>query len=142
MLDAHLFVGHRGTKKTFEYLAKQYVWENMYVDVHDCVKCCIECTKDWPLEPKTKYRSILPDFAFHTISIDVVGPFTESISGCKFLIVAIDKLTKWVEAVWLHPQWLESQLSLFYILLFLGMDVHRRSLQTTEQTSQLESHRS
>ena len=37
MLDAHLFVGHGGTKKTFEYLAKQYFWENMYVDVHDCV---------------------------------------------------------------------------------------------------------
>ena len=71
----------------------------MYVDVHDCVKCCMECAKERPLEPKTKYRSTLLDFAFHTISIDVVGLFTESTSGCKFLIVAIDKLTKWVEAV-------------------------------------------
>ena len=69
------------------------------MDVHDCVKCCMECAKEQLLEPKTKYRRILPDFAFHTISIDVVGPFTESTSGCKFLIVAIDKLKKWVEAV-------------------------------------------
>ena len=71
----------------------------MYLYVYDCVRCCMECAKERPLEPKTKYRSILPDFAFHTLSIDVVGPFTESTNGCKFLIVAIDELTKWVEAV-------------------------------------------
>ena len=70
----------------------------MYVDVHDCVKCCMEYAKKQPLEPKTKYRSILLDFAFHTISIYVVGPFTESTRSCKSLIVAIDKFTKWVEA--------------------------------------------
>ena len=41
----------------------------------------------------------MSQFAFHTVSIDIVGPFTESASRCKFLIVAIDKLTKWVEAI-------------------------------------------
>ena len=35
---------------------------------------------------------------FYTISIDVVGPFTESTGGYRFLIVAIDELTKWVDA--------------------------------------------
>ena len=42
---------------------------------------------------------VLPGFAFHTISIDVVGLFPESSMGNKYLIVAINTLMKWIEAV-------------------------------------------
>ena len=43
--------------------------------------------------------SNLPKFAFHTVSIDIVGPFPTSNVGNRFLFVAIDKLTKWVETL-------------------------------------------
>ena len=48
---------------------------------------------------KIHYKPILPKFAFHTVSIDVVGPFQERSSGCKNLIVAVDSLTKWMIAL-------------------------------------------
>ena len=59
----------------------------------------MKCAKGHPLETKSNYRSIIPEYDFYTISIDVVGPLTESTTSCKFLIVAIEKLAKWVEAV-------------------------------------------
>ena len=34
----------------------------------------------------------------HTVSIDVVGPLPKCSSGHMYLIEAIEKLTKWVEA--------------------------------------------
>ena len=40
---------------------------------------------------------VKPKFAFHTVSINVVGPLATCTSGFKYLIVAIDDLTKWVE---------------------------------------------
>ena len=43
------------------------------------------------------YQVYLPKFAFHTISIDIVGPLPNSDAGNRFLFVAIDNLTKWVD---------------------------------------------
>ena len=41
IIDAYLFVGHIGTKKTFEYLNTRYFWENIYVDVHEFTRSYI-----------------------------------------------------------------------------------------------------
>ena len=43
------------------------------------------------------YKFIKPSFAWHTVSVDVVGPFETSFSRNKYIIVAIDHLTKWME---------------------------------------------
>ena len=37
-------------------------------------------------------------FAFYTISINIVGPLATCTGGFKYLIIAINDLTKWVEA--------------------------------------------
>ena len=41
---------------------------------------------------------VKPKFAFYTVSVDVVGPLATCTGGFKYLIVAINDLTKWVEA--------------------------------------------
>lgn len=46
----------------------------------------------------TLFHLVKPKFAWHTVSIDVVGPLPKCSSGHMYLIVAIDELTKWVEA--------------------------------------------
>ena len=43
------------------------------------------------------YKFKKPFFAWHTVSVDVVGPFRTSSSRNKYIIVAIDHLTKWME---------------------------------------------
>ena len=70
----------------------------MFPDVHKFINGCIECQREKGLPRDCKYRTNLPDFAFHTVSVDIVGPFQPSSSGNRFIIVAIEKLTKRVEA--------------------------------------------
>ena len=81
------------------YLTSRYYWEAMNADVLEVIHSCIECAKEKPRKGKIHYKPILPKFAFHTVSIDVVGPFQESSSGCKNLIVAVDSLSKWMIAL-------------------------------------------
>lgn len=50
--------------------------------------------KNKSLNLRALYYNIFPKFTFHTVSIDFIGPFLEIASGYKFLIIAIDKLTK------------------------------------------------
>ena len=38
-----------------------------------------------------------PQFAWHTISIDIVGPLPICPGQFKYLIVAIKELTKWIK---------------------------------------------
>ena len=51
-----------------------------------------------------KFKSLLPEIfyynlLFHTVSINVIGPFTKSASSYKFPIIAINKLIKWIKAI-------------------------------------------
>ena len=99
IIEAHKLIGHGGLKKTVEHLAKQYYWEGQSNDVYKVISYCNKCSQDKPRSTNTQYQLILPSFTFHTVAIDVVGPFTTSSSGNCFLIVAIDQLTKWVEVL-------------------------------------------
>ena len=99
IVEAHCLVGHSGVQKTMAYLTSRYYWEAMNADVLEVIHSCIECAKEKPRKGKIHYKPILPKFAFNTVSIDVVGPFQESSSGCKNLIVAVDSLTKWMIAL-------------------------------------------
>ena len=37
--------------------------------------------------------------AFHGLGVDILGPFPKAVGGYEHLYVAIDKFTKWPEAV-------------------------------------------
>ena len=42
----------------------------------------------------TNFNLIKPNFAFHTVSMDLIGPLPMGIAGTKYIIVVIDHLTK------------------------------------------------
>jgi len=42
--------------------------------------------------------------AWHSLGIDVVGPFPASITGKRYVIIAIEYFTKWVEAMAMKTQ--------------------------------------
>ena len=50
------------------------------------------------IAPQVEMRSIVSPWAFFKWGIDIVGPFPEAPGKVKFLIVAVDYFTKWVEA--------------------------------------------
>ena len=99
MIDSHRHAGHLGPKKTFEIIAEVNKWENMYVDIVEFISKCTKCAQDKPATIQMHYWVNLPKFVFHTVSIDIVGPFPTSNVENGFLFVAIEKLTKWVETL-------------------------------------------
>lgn len=68
-----------------------------YIRQH--VRACFQCiaTKSTPGRQPGELHPIPPGKRpFHTVHIDHVGPFTRSAKGNKFVLVAVDNLTKFV----------------------------------------------
>ena len=69
----------------------------------DCKKyaqCCKQCQQhaDWHKAPPEELKSIYSPWPFHTWGIDILGPFPLAVRQKKYLVVAIEYFTKWIEA--------------------------------------------
>ncbi|GJW75206.1 reverse transcriptase domain-containing protein [Tanacetum coccineum] len=92
--------GHHGpnytAKKVFD---SGFYWPTIYRDAHDLVKSCDSCQR----HGKISQRDEMPQNAiqvceiFDVWGIDFMGPFPSS-RGNKYILVAVDYLSKWVEA--------------------------------------------
>ena len=77
-----------------------YFWPTMQVDAVELVKKCDKCQRfrnvqRLPVERLTTIASSWPSVQW---GIDIVGPLPLGKSQVKFLLVAINYFTKWVEA--------------------------------------------
>lgn len=91
--------GHMGIRRTFEALRSKYYWPKLYTDVKRYVSHCDLCQR-MKMSTSLPYGLLQPievHSPFHTVGMDIVGPFKNS-RGYKYIIVAIDYLTKFVEA--------------------------------------------
>jgi transposase InsO family protein len=68
-------------------------------DAKVLIKRCKGCqffTKQQHL-PAQALRTILPSWPFAMWGLDSVGPFRTALGGYRFILVAIDKFTNWIE---------------------------------------------
>jgi len=72
----------------------------MLKDVKDYVNLCDKCQRrgDMHLAPPTELTSLVSPWPFAWWTIDLLGPFLKAASQLKYLVVAIDYSTKWIEA--------------------------------------------
>ena len=98
ILQAHRDTGHGGIAKTHDWLQKHYYWENLRLLIPDVLASCHDCQLQRPRATAHEFKLVPPQHAFHTVSIDAVGPLPRSCSGCRFILVAVDHFSKWVEA--------------------------------------------
>ena len=95
----HPLSGHQGQDNTYQRTSKLYYWPRMETDIKEYVRTCAICQKrerkrgEAPLEPIKK--GVKP---FHQVGVDVMGPLPRSLTGKRYIIVAVDHFTKWVEA--------------------------------------------
>ena len=77
-----------------------FYWPEMLADAQDYVKKCDRCQKHAPIvrQPPEKLTSISYPIPFAMWGMDILGPFPMASAQRKFLIVAIDYFTKWIEA--------------------------------------------
>ncbi|KAL0405955.1 UNVERIFIED_CONTAM: hypothetical protein Slati_3909400 [Sesamum latifolium] len=93
--------GHAGTwTLANKALRAGYFWPTMKQDAKHLVIKCERCQKHSSLihQPAEPFTTMLSPCPFTQWGIDIVGPFPIAFGQWKFLLVAIDYFTKWVEA--------------------------------------------
>ncbi|GKA12275.1 reverse transcriptase domain-containing protein [Tanacetum coccineum] len=72
----------------------------MHEDARTLIRACQDCQvhKPVPRNPQQKLSPITSQWPFYKWGIDIARPFSEGPGKVKFLIVAIDYFTKWIEA--------------------------------------------
>ncbi|GJQ92589.1 reverse transcriptase domain-containing protein [Tanacetum coccineum] len=92
--------GHHGANYTAKNVFDSgFYWPIIYRDAHDMVKSCDSCQR----QAKILQKDEMPQNAiqvceiFDVWGIDFLGPFSSS-RGNKYILVAVDYLSKWVEA--------------------------------------------
>ncbi|GJW84794.1 reverse transcriptase domain-containing protein [Tanacetum coccineum] len=92
--------GHHGAnytaKKVFDF---GFYWPTIYRDAHDLVTRCDACQRQGKISQKDEMpqNAIQVCEIFDVWGIDFMGPFPSS-RGNKYILVAVDYLSKWVEA--------------------------------------------
>ncbi|GJW98414.1 reverse transcriptase domain-containing protein [Tanacetum coccineum] len=92
--------GHHGAnytaKKVFDF---GFYWPTIYRDAYDLVTRCDACQRQGKILQKDEMpqNAIQVCEIFDVWGIDFIGPFPSS-RGNKYILVAVDHLSKWIEA--------------------------------------------
>nr|GEZ78941.1 reverse transcriptase domain-containing protein [Tanacetum cinerariifolium] len=92
--------GHHGANLTAKkVLDSGFFWPTIYKDAHELVKNCDSCQRQGKISQRDEMpqNSIQICVIFDVLGIDFMGPFPSSRRN-KYILVAVDYLSKWVEA--------------------------------------------
>jgi len=90
--------GHFSVDKMFEKIRDRYYWPQMYENIREYVKTCDACQRRGKSRRNELLHPIPVHSPFYQIGIDIVGPLPRTKDGNRYIITAIDYLTKWPEA--------------------------------------------
>ncbi|GJY50653.1 reverse transcriptase domain-containing protein [Tanacetum coccineum] len=91
---------HVGTRSVVaKAIRTGYYWPTMHADARKLIRACQDCQvyRPVPRNPQQKLTPIMSLWPFYKWGIDIAGPFPEGPEKVKFLIVAMDYFTKWIE---------------------------------------------
>jgi len=91
--------GHLGTNNTYYQMKQHSWWPGMEEDIRTFVCTCDTCQKykQDRKDTTTGSAKIRPE-PFAHIGLDIVGPLPITLQGHRYIIVAVDFFTKWIEA--------------------------------------------
>jgi len=93
--------GHPGVNRMYTAIRRHYYWESMAADVYDWVASCASCARN-RIAPRrrTVMLKLFPATdPFASLSMDLLGPLTETKTGNVFLMIIVDRFSKLVRAV-------------------------------------------
>ncbi|MCH90567.1 hypothetical protein A2U01_0011483, partial [Trifolium medium] len=93
--------GHASTSKTaYKILQFGLYWPSIFKDVHAFIAKCDQCQHTGNISKRNEMplKSILEVKVFDVWGVDFMGPFPSSM-GNKFILVALDYVSKWIETI-------------------------------------------
>ncbi|CAB4418776.1 unnamed protein product [Rhizophagus irregularis] len=89
---------HFSTDTMFDKIRKRYYWPQMYENIREYVQSCDACQRRGKSRSNQMLHPIAVHGPFNQVGIDFVGPLPITSQGNKYIIVAMDYMTKWPEA--------------------------------------------
>ena len=89
---------HASKDKMFDKIKERYYWPQMFEDIKNYVITCDTCQRRGKAKRNEPLHPIPVGEPFFQIGIDYVGPLPRTKNGNRYIIVAMDYLTKWPEA--------------------------------------------
>lgn len=89
---------HASKNKMMDKMKTRFYWPQMFDDIQAYTNSCDICQRRGKNKKTEPLHPIPVGSPFFQIGIDYVGPLNRTTTGNKYIIVAMDYLTKWPEA--------------------------------------------
>ena len=106
-----------------------YYWPTMKQDVANYIKRCDQCQRHAPIPhmPLEVLNPVTSPWPFAQWGMDIVGPLPVAAAQKKFLLVATDYFSKWVELKLMPTSKTKTSLGLFGKTSFVNLGSRKRS---------------
>ena len=98
MFHNDLLSAHASTERMMNKMKTRYYWPQMFENIRTYVKSCDTCQRRGKFKRVEPLHPIPVGEPFYRIGIDYVGPLPKTKEGNRYIIVAMNYLTKWLEA--------------------------------------------
>src|ERR1044071_361734 len=98
MMHNHETAGHFRNEATYCRIKDRFWWKNMKTDIKNYLKACDVCQRRGNSKIPGPLYPIKVGQPFDRIGIDIVGPLLKTVNDKRYIVTAIDYLTKWTEA--------------------------------------------
>ncbi|KAJ3689590.1 hypothetical protein LUZ61_018754 [Rhynchospora tenuis] len=91
---------HQGPRTLGKRIMRQgYYWPTLRKDAEDLVRRCAQCQFHARIDhkPPNKLKPITSPWPFDIWGMDILGPFPQAKGNLKFIVVAVEYFTKWIE---------------------------------------------
>jgi transposase InsO family protein len=93
-------LAHPGIRATRRLIGSRYLWPGLAKDVQQWCRECQECQRakagKWPSPPMRPIP--VPTIRFSHNHVDLEGPLPVTADGSQYILTAIDRSKRWVEA--------------------------------------------